>query len=263
MLKLVKKVLFSFLFLLLFISCSRGGDYTKKIILQTPWGSAPGNFGLLKEAEGVAPEALAIDADENIWVIDLVNSRLQAFGKEGGFIRTFPISIRAMDIAVGPEGKLYLMAPYDDRLTVMDTTGKLIKSFAIPSDINLIEGIRWEANRLVMTTAEQKSYTLLKKSQVGRLSQSPFLMKPSVQPLEGLAGRFGDRRFQTVWKSKNAGEIWILNADGQTKKEIRVVSNAQLGSVRYLNTDAEKNFYILEEILPAPQQSEFKVLRYS
>ena len=251
-------------FLILFlVSCSKGGDYSEKVFLQTPWGSAPGQFGLLKEAEGVAPEALTVDADGNIWIIDLVNSRVQGFRKDAQFIRSIPIQIRAMDIASGPNGLLYLFAPYDYKISVLDTLGKLKKTLFIPSSINLPEGIRWESGRLVVLTSEQKSYALLNQSQIKTISQLPSLLKISVQPLEGLAGQFGNNRYRTTWRSENSAGIWVLDAAGQKKREISVTPDAALGAVRYLNSDRKGNFYILEEILPEPGKSVFCVQRFS
>jgi len=249
--------------LLIFVSCSKGGSYSQKVLLQTPWGSAPGQFGLLEEAEGVAPEALTVDASGNIWVIDLVNSRVQGFRKDGRFIRAFPIRSRAMDITTGPNGWLYLLAPYDGQISIIDTLGKFKKSFLIPSSINLLEGIRWEGSQLVVFTSEQKTYALLNQSQVKTISQVPSLLKATARPLEGLAGRFGENRYRTAWKSEDSGEIWVLDASGRNRRKISISPEAHLGAVRYLNSDRKNNFYVLEEILPEPGKSVFSVLRYS
>ena len=249
--------------ILIFVSCSKGGSYSEKVLLQTPWGSAPGQFGLLKEAEGVAPEALTVDAAGNIWVIDLVNSRVQGFRKDGQFIRTIPIQIRAMDIASGPNGLLYLFAPYDYKISVRDTLGRFKKTLFIPSSINLPEGICWGSGQLVVFTSEQKSYVLLNKSQIKTISRLPSLLKINVQPLEGLKGQFGNNRYRTAWKSDNSGEVWVLNGAGQKKKELAIRPEAKLGAVRYLNSDRKGNFYILEEILPEPGKSVFYIQRFS
>ncbi len=249
--------------ILIFVSCSKGGSYSEKVLVQAPWGSAPGQFGLLKEAEGVAPEALTVDAAGNIWVIDLVNSRVQGFRKDGQFIRTIPIQIRAMDIASGPSGLLYLFAPYDYKISVRDTLGRLKKTIFIPSFINLPEGIRWGSGQLVVFTSEQKSYVLLNKSQIKTIPQLPSLLKINAQPLEGLEGQFGNNRYRTTWKSENSGEVWVLDAAGQKKKELPITAEAKLGAVRYLNSDRKGNFYILEEILPEPGKSVFCIQRFS
>ncbi|NOY78861.1 MAG: hypothetical protein GXO76_13440 [Calditrichaeota bacterium] len=254
---------FSVFLLLSFVSCSKGGSYSRTVLLQTPWGSAPGQFGLLKEAEGVAPEALTVDASGNLWVIDLVNSRVQGFREDGRFIRAFPIRSRAMDITSGPNGWLYLLAPYDGQISIIDTLGRFKKSFLVPSSINLLEGIRWQNDRLVVLTSEQKTYALLDQSQIKTISQIPSLLKATAQPLEGLAGRFGKNRYRTLWKSEDAGEIWVLDASGRNTHTISISPQAHLGAVQYLNSDQKNNFYVLEEILPEPGKSVFSVLRYS
>ncbi len=245
------------------VSCSKGGGYGRKTVLRAPWGTAPGEFGLLQEAEGVAPEALAVDGNKNMWILDLVNSRIQKFGSEGRFLRALPISLRAMDVAVDKNNQIILLAPYDGQVEVLNEQGAVLRRFSVPPGLDLVEGLRLEKEGVAITTSEQTSAVLLTTEELSRIIQIPSLAKRVLSAQQGLSSPYSERRFVTRWQSENAGVIDILDASGKKIKSISVHPKVELGSIQFLNEDKKKNFYILEELLPAPKQSVFRVLRFS
>jgi len=263
MLKKMRWIGFSAFLVLSMVSCSKGGNYLKKVVIQAPWGSAPGQFGLLQEAEGVGPEALAVDTDKNVWILDLVNSRVQEFNPAGQFIRALPIALRAMDLTIDEKNQIILLAPYDDQLAIMNNAGTVLRRFVLPSGLDLIEGIRLERNGLALTTSEQKSALLLSTTELTQIEQVPSLAKRTPTVQQGLSSPYSQHRFVTHWKSAQMGVIEIFDASGKKIKSIPVHSQTELGLIQFLNEDQKRNFYILEELLPAPKRSLFKVLRFS
>ncbi len=254
---------FSVLLIFSMVSCSKGGGYTQKVVIQAPWGASPGQFGLLQEAEGVGPEALAVDANKNMWILDLVNSRVQEFNFGGRFVRAFSIPLRAMDLTIDKKNHLILLAPYDGQLIVMSEMGNVLARLTVPRNLDLVEGIRLEENGLAITTSEQESAVLLTSEDLANVKRVPQLMKKVPAPIQGLSSPYSNRRFVTRWQAKDTGVIEIFNASGEKIKSIFVHPETELGAIQFLNEDRNKNFYILEELLPGPGKSLFKVLRYS
>ncbi len=259
----LKWLAFSVFLVFSMVSCSKGGGYVQKVVIQAPWGASPGQFGLLQEAEGVGPEALAVDGNKNMWILDLVNSRVQEFNFGGHFVRAFSIPLRAMDLTVDQKNHIILLAPYDGQVVVMSEMGNVLRRFSVPQNLDLVEGIRLEKDGLAITTSEQKSAVLLTSADLADVKQAPSLMKKMPTPMQGLSSPYSQRRYLTRWQAKDTGVIDILNASGEKIKSISVHPEAELGALQFLNEDKNKNFYILEELLPGPGKSVFKVLRFS
>jgi len=59
--------------------------YVPKVIIEGKWGSGPGEFGIIpSEYEApTGPKEFQIDLEENIYVLDAVNSRIQKFNSKG------------------------------------------------------------------------------------------------------------------------------------------------------------------------------------
>lgn len=263
MVRYLKWLGFSALLVLSTVSCSKGGGYVQKVIVQTPWGSAPGQFGLLQEAEGVGPEAMTVDANKHLWILDIVNSRVQEFNFGGQFVRALSIPLRAMDLVVDQKNELILLAPYEAQMVVMNETGNVLRRFSLPPNLELVEGIQLEKNGLAVTTSEQKTVLVLSAEDLTHLKQAPSLMKKNPVPEHGFSSPYSTRRFVTRWLGKTSGEIDILNASGKKINHIQVHPEFELGSIQFLNEDKKKNFYVLEELFPAPRESLFRVIRYS
>ena len=85
--------------------------YRSREVLSASWGRDPGQLGLLEQAEGVGPQSLCVDPAGNIYILDLVNRRVQVFSPQGEFIRQTACGILAHDLRLGPGGEMYLLAP--------------------------------------------------------------------------------------------------------------------------------------------------------
>ena len=129
-------------------------------VLRAPWGSDPGQFGLIPEAEGVGPQSLCLDPHGNIYVLDLVNRQVQIFTPLGEFHRQMPFGILAHDLCLGSEGELYLLAPYHGLVEKLDPEGHVKARWSISPEIGLIDGIETISGQVTLRTARQREHTI-------------------------------------------------------------------------------------------------------
>lgn len=77
-----------------------------------PWGSEPGSVGLIpgNESSTIGPQALDVDADGNIFVLDQLNDRVQVFNRLGVLTNSIPLTLGPMgDIVLSNDGSLYVL----------------------------------------------------------------------------------------------------------------------------------------------------------
>ena len=85
------------------------------------------------------PMGIAIDSEDNIYVVDAGNKRVQIFDSQANFIKSFPLKGWGMEIAVEPGGeKIYVLTGQHrtggQRVNVYQPDGKLV------TEINVGEG---------------------------------------------------------------------------------------------------------------------------
>lgn len=87
-------------------------------------GSGSGN------GEFNSPLGLALDSQENLYVADQDNDRVQVFDSSGTFLRAVVGLVSPMDVAIGPGDKLYV-AQYSGskKIAVFDASGTLTDSW--------------------------------------------------------------------------------------------------------------------------------------
>jgi hypothetical protein len=102
-----------------------------------PYGDGPGEVGLEgggSDRDLLGPSSFAVEADGSISVVDWVNDRVQMF-HGGSFGRSIPTpSHRTFDIAVGPDGRRYLLTlGTDGAVTELSADGRPIGRY--PSSV--------------------------------------------------------------------------------------------------------------------------------
>ena len=230
--------------------------YRSQEVLFAPWGSEPGRLGLLEQAEGVGPQSLCAAEDGNIYILDLVNRRVQIFSPEGEHIRQTACGILAHDLRLGPGGEMYLLAPYHGLVEKYDAAGSLLTSWPISPDIWLIDGLRIFGDRIVLRTALQTEYTVAREGRA---------LEPKQQLGEvrsGLGGRASGRRYGTRWIGDHSGSLQILDDGGQPVREIEVTTVEELGSLVYIGEDEAGNIYLRAELLGVPKLDRLKIFKY-
>lgn len=84
-------------------------------------GSAAGRFNV--------PNGVATDADGNVYVTDVFNSRVQVFTNGGVFVRQFRVRPQSYGIAVAPSGNLYVSDARNDVVREYTPAGALVNTF--------------------------------------------------------------------------------------------------------------------------------------
>lgn len=109
-----------------------------RILLRAPWGSAPGEFGKTDEASRPGPMDFAV-VEDDLYVLDTVNARVQVFGLEGHYKTAIPIGTKTADfLCVGPDGEVAVLDAFCRRqLSVFSPGGKLRRSMKLPEAIGL------------------------------------------------------------------------------------------------------------------------------
>ena len=90
-------------------------EYVPKGIIEGKWGTGPGEFGtwgqfVNSEEESYQPSSIAIDNQGNIYILDLVNERIQKFDSNGRFLMKFSTdTFKPTRIAVDRSGNIYIV----------------------------------------------------------------------------------------------------------------------------------------------------------
>jgi hypothetical protein len=109
-----------------------------QLILEAVAGDAPGQFGFTS-GFGCSPQDFIVDPYGNIWIMDIMNRRVQKFDKKGDFILQFPDSVNKIPIALvcsniecNLEGQIVVgPMPLGD-MVVLNNNGKFLRIFKLP-----------------------------------------------------------------------------------------------------------------------------------
>jgi hypothetical protein len=111
--------------------------YEKHQILFLKWGAGDHEIGL-DALNNSGPTALAIDKNENIYITDPVNKRIQIFSIAGNFIKSVPSDAIVPSLEVDDEGDIFttysLNGKWSNKLLLVQKDGKRIK-YEMPSGI--------------------------------------------------------------------------------------------------------------------------------
>lgn len=106
-------------------------QYTITEILRVKTGSGLDNIGLIttSEANPEGPMSFFVNNNEEIYILDQINSRIQVF-KDKKRIKTIPLPSKSfIDIDLTPEGNIALLDNYDKKaIFVIDSEGKIINT---------------------------------------------------------------------------------------------------------------------------------------
>lgn len=104
-----------------------------QIILRMGYGKGKGNIGVSEDGGGLS--SFAVDDDENIYIADCVNDRIQVFSRNGLLRRIISpsknLSFKGITDLTIVDGYIYLSI-FDIGLVIINkSTGKIIKQFQI------------------------------------------------------------------------------------------------------------------------------------
>ena len=114
------------------------------LLVTLPWGSGPGQVGLLDPGEGLArgPEALAAAPNGRIAVLDSVNSRLLFLDPSGEPVGTAFIPLASPRFLAVDDSRLYVLdCDADHRLVSFDWSGTAMGTTDLPELEDVVTGL--------------------------------------------------------------------------------------------------------------------------
>lgn len=95
-------------------------------------GEKEGQFGAAGSEFYNGPSGICVDKDDNIYVADTLNSRVQKFSPEGKFLKAYPLQDMEspQDVAVGADGSLFALTS-SGSLVLMGSDGRISKTIEL------------------------------------------------------------------------------------------------------------------------------------
>jgi len=247
----MKTVIKLSLILLIAVINLNARDYRPTVLIRANWGSADAEFGLRLEAEGNCPQALAVADDGTLAILDPVNNRVQLFSPKGRWQGKFPIASGIFDIGF-QRNQVILLAPYDYFVARYSRDGELIEKTNINRQIVLIDGLRVGEDDVGVQTIDQVQYSVNKNSPPEQIASA----KP------GASSRIAGQSVQTQWIAPRQGQVIIKNKRSAKTQSILIATDAELGSLVFLDSDLNGNIFVRKELFSADGTTYFEVDKF-
>ena len=130
-------------------------------------GTGGKNHFLTSPGDFAAPQGIAIDGDNNIYVTDTLNNRVEIFDADGNFISEFGkhgdgpgYFSRPKGIAVDSDGHIWVADAMEDRLQVFNKEGQLLTYIGMghgdmPGQFKSLVGVAIDKHNRVYTTEQE------------------------------------------------------------------------------------------------------------
>jgi hypothetical protein len=115
------------------------GGFTKEVVVTIPWGSEPGEIGLIERALSSipgGPSSLTVDDKNNIYLLDGGNKRVIIFNQSGEMVNYFQLidEFFAFSSIVYDDMSKKIYISLLKKFIVYDTNGKLIQTIQTPDN---------------------------------------------------------------------------------------------------------------------------------
>ena len=130
-------------------------------------GTGGKNHFLTTPGDFAAPQGVAVDGDNNVYVTDTLNNRVEIFDADGNFISEFGkhgdgpgYFARPKGIAVDSDGHIWVADEMEDRLQVFNRDGQLLTYLGmghgeLPGQFKSLIGVAIDKNNKVYTTEQE------------------------------------------------------------------------------------------------------------
>jgi len=120
--------------------------------------TTPGDFG--------APQGVALDKDQNVYITDTLNNRVEIFDADGNFVSLFGKNgdgpgffARPKGIAIDSDGHIWVADEMTDRLQVFNREGQLLTYIGVdhgelPGQFKALVGVAIDKQNRVFTTEQ-------------------------------------------------------------------------------------------------------------
>lgn len=236
-------------------------EYEMQPLVEIPWGMKAGELGIAGiEGMIIEPKRLVVDGNNNLYILDPVNNRINKYNSAGKFIREYPadgldskfstdqngapkLTIKDVDIGVDNNGNLYIFNKEKSEIRRINQQGIVLEKQAV---LPATKAIKVENNGKVKTYDD--SGEMLKT----------FDEFETPGGLNIKIGALSDRYAQEIRVYDNSGKlkktlqqnpakaskVSVYDDKGALIKEIDIQSSLALWSIRYLGLDDYNNIYL-------------------
>ena len=141
-----------------------------------PWGSGPGQVGLIRPTEGLAegPQSLAVAPDGRIVVLDSVNHRIVELDGKGVVTGTVAVPLTEPRFLAVTADRLYVFdCDSDGRLLAMDWSGQMLASIPVPAFDQPVTGLFATDRGPCLELAHEHTYLVQVQNPVSAASSAP------------------------------------------------------------------------------------------
>src|SRR5215469_16391988 len=130
-------------------------------------GTGGKNHFLTSAGDFAAPQGIALDSDNNVYVTDTLNNRVEIFDADGNFISEFGkhgdgpgYLARPKGVAVDSDGHIWVADAMQDRLQVFNREGQLLTYIGsghgeLPGQFKTLAGVAIDKQNHVYTTEQE------------------------------------------------------------------------------------------------------------
>jgi len=192
-------------------------EYVPRVIIDGKWGTGHGEFGIrISEGELIIPDGITVDDKGNLYIMDIVNNRIQVFDSSNSF--KYKVDVISFQEEWSKDKRTPLLLNFPEREFEIDNEGYL-NVFNIKSEMVK----QFDLKGHLIKTIQLKEY---KEKRDKSTSEIIFFKKKN----------------QIVIK---------LDNDGKTDKKFTLPEHLSLKNynynVHYLDSDMNNNFYFLLE----------------
>ena len=212
-----------------------------KLVLEANAGDLPGDFGIWSNAGLGWPKDFIVDPLGAIWIMDIMNRRVQKFGDKGNFLLQFPnednsspVKLSCHYIECDKAGNIFLGPVGIGIIVVIDNEGKLIRSYKVP-------GMEYTTFDFAVNSDGELIY---KKGEdmVALNSEGKVLYAVKVENIIFLEGKHVSPYSAFIPINKyDKKQIEIFNGSFQEKKKIGTINMSYLENQEHLG---KKNFIL-------------------
>lgn len=191
-----------------------------------------------------SPRAVAVDSFGLIFVADKGNQRVQVFSPNGVFLREFGLEYEPVDIAVDPQGFVYVLMPQTGKVVKFTSAGRKIKEITcFKSEHNYV----YEAAGMTVDIRGDIYVTERAKHTVKKFNQDEALLLTFGSEGSGrgqfqnAAGLTADSDGDVLIADSGNGRVQVMRVSGSDKKEVAEAEDSSLVLDFYTIIPAEES----------------------
>jgi hypothetical protein len=225
-----------FLFVLLFVvdtaSAQNNSVFNKNpiLILSGNAGDGQGEFGTTGQGDGMGPMDFVVDSNMDIWIMDVMNRRVQKFDRNGNFILEFPnkknsspVELAANYIKCDQSGNIFIGPLSNGQIIVINNNGEYLRSIELPNVQN--EQIDFAVNSLgeIIYNRNNETISMDNKGNIlNKLKNGPLVQGAHSSPYSASVIDYSGSESEKIIDSdlkKSKENVSTLNKSKLTKED--------------------------------------------